>query len=184
MERFMIAGAGRGQGRENADGDGQGLLSRGGAQDDPRDPARDDLRRVAQEHFETDDPVPAGRRFGSRSAGARERTHVLRRHEEGYGGLGTFYVFSAGNGFDQHDWATLDEHNTHHGVTAVCSVNDRGVRSAYSEVGPSLWVCAPSDDDDEHGTKDLFTTAATFGSGRPGTWASIPTVSGRFGSAT
>ena len=64
--------------------------------------------------------------------------------DNGYGGLGTFYVFAAGNGHRAHSNANLSELITHHGVTAVCAVNDGDDRASYSEVGANLWICAPS----------------------------------------
>ena len=64
----------------------------------------------------------------------------------GYNGKGTLYVFSAGNGHLLGDDSNLDEYVNHYGVTAVCSVNSRGTRAGYSEMGANLWVCAPSND--------------------------------------
>ncbi|WP_419553140.1 S8 family serine peptidase [Candidatus Poriferisodalis sp.] len=64
---------------------------------------------------------------------------------EGSGGNGVVYVWSAGNGDDDGDWASLDEVANYYGVTAVCAVDNDGKRSDYSEQGPNLWVCAPSD---------------------------------------
>ena len=63
---------------------------------------------------------------------------------EGDGGKGVVYVFSAGNDDRTGGWASLEELKTHHGVTAVCAVDQSGRRRSYSEVGPNLWVCAPS----------------------------------------
>ena len=65
--------------------------------------------------------------------------------ENGYGGKGVFYVWSAGNG-GGNDYSNLNEQTNHYGVTAVCAVNYKDVRSAYSEKGPNLWLCAPSGD--------------------------------------
>ena len=62
----------------------------------------------------------------------------------GYGNRGTFYAFGAGGGHRNGDYANLTELLTHRGVTAVCAVNDGDVRASYSEVGPNLWICAPS----------------------------------------
>jgi kexin len=63
---------------------------------------------------------------------------------EGDGGRGVVYVFAAGNDDRTGGWASLEENNTHHGVTAVCAVDQSGRRRGYSESGPNLWVCAPS----------------------------------------
>ena len=68
-----------------------------------------------------------------------------------------FYVFAAGNDHpDGHD-SNLDGYANHYGVTAVCAVNYKDVRTAYSERGANLWVCAPSGD----GTRDLPGIATT-----------------------
>ena len=65
--------------------------------------------------------------------------------DNGYSGLGTFYVWAAGNGAP-HDDSNLDEYSNFYGVTAVCAVNHLGVKAYYSEKGANLWVCAPSSD--------------------------------------
>ena len=68
----------------------------------------------------------------------------------GFGGKGIFYVWAAGNGGGENpserDNSNFDGYANYYGVTAVCAVNDEGQRSAYSEKGANLWVCAPSDD--------------------------------------
>ena len=42
--------------------------------------------------------------------------------------------------------SNLDEYVNYHGVTAACSVQGRGARAPYSEMGANLWVCAPSNE--------------------------------------
>ena len=68
----------------------------------------------------------------------------------GFAGKGIFYVWAAGNGGGENpserDNSNFDGYANYYGVTAVCAVNDEGQRSAYSEKGANLWVCAPSDD--------------------------------------
>ena len=96
----------------------------------------------------------------------------------GYGGKGIFYVWAAGNGGSK-DYANHDELANYYGVTAVCAVNDQGVRSAFSEKGANLWICAPSNDSARHRsaittTSPLFTYTDHFG----GTSAAAPVVSG------
>ena len=96
---------------------------------------------------------------------------------EGFGGKGIFYAWAAGNGVE--GGSNLDEYANHYGVTAVCAVSDQGKRSAYSERGANLWVCAPSDDFDR-GRHEITTTdnddfyTNSFG----GTSAATPIVSG------
>ena len=96
---------------------------------------------------------------------------------EGFGGKGIFYTWAARNGGWLGDKSNLDGYANHYGVTAVCAVNDQGVRSGYSEEGANLWVCAPSNDNDREGitttdNADFYTDE--FG----GTSASTPIVSG------
>ena len=57
----------------------------------------------------------------------------------GYDGKGVVYIFAAGNGASFGDNANYDEYTSYYGVTAVCSVNDRGRQSRYSEDGANLW---------------------------------------------
>ena len=97
---------------------------------------------------------------------------------EGFDGKGIFYAWAAGNGHPR-DNSNLDGYANHYGVTAVCAVNDQGQRSAYSEQGANLWVCAPSNDParDRHGITttdngDFYRNS--FG----GTSAATPIVSG------
>ena len=98
---------------------------------------------------------------------------------EGFDDKGIFYAWAAGNGGDYGDNSNLDGYANHYGVTAVCAVNDQGERSAYSEEGANLWICAPSNDRtrDRHGittidNDDFYRNS--FG----GTSAATPIVSG------
>ena len=70
-------------------------------------------------------------------------------------------------------------------VTAVCAVNNRGIRSSYSEQGANLWVCAPSGDYDRDRqgivtTDNEYSNATTPGyrDDFGGTSAAAPIVSG------
>ena len=97
----------------------------------------------------------------------------------GFGGKGVFYVFAAGNDHPEGHDSNLDEYANHYGVTAVCAVNYNDVRTAYSERGANLWVCAPSGDR----TRGLPGIATTRNGDRytdsfSGTSASAPIVSG------
>ncbi|MDE0160647.1 MAG: S8 family serine peptidase [Acidimicrobiaceae bacterium] len=100
---------------------------------------------------------------------------------EGFGGKGSSYVKAAGNGAGRPggDWATLEEENNHRGVIAVCAVNIYGVSTAYSEDGPSLWICAPSNDSRGASPGILTTIGKTDYTDRfGGTSAAAPIVSG------
>ena len=97
----------------------------------------------------------------------------------GFGGKGVFYVFAGGNDHAEGHDANLDEYTNHYGVTAVCAVNHNDVKTAYSETGANLWVCAPSGD----GSRNLPGIATTRNGNRytdsfSGTSASAPIVSG------
>ncbi len=91
-------------------------------------------------------------------AGALWEAAVEAGISSGFGGNGVLYVFPAGNGAQLGDHANLSEFANHHGVTAVCAVNDQGVRAGYSERGDNLWVCGPSSDIPGNGRPGIATT--------------------------
>ena len=64
----------------------------------------------------------------------------------GRGGKGCVILFAAGNGNESiSSPATLDGYASDDRVIAVAASNDAGVRSGYSDFGPEITVCAPSD---------------------------------------
>ncbi|MEK7702612.1 MAG: S8 family serine peptidase [Nitrospirota bacterium] len=94
--------------------------------------------------------------------GLRNLVNVALEEGTRYGrnGLGTIYVFSAGNGGESQDGLPTDNVNysglvNNRYVIPVCAVNEQGKRSIYSEVGAPLIVCAPSNDDR---TRQITTT--------------------------
>ena len=108
--------------------------------------------------------------------------------EDGFGGKGTVYVTSGGNGRGYHssgsaDWMGLEEMASHRGTVTVCAVDSQGRAASYSEFGTSLWVCAPSWEDGQPG---IFTTAwdyltldgHSYTAYFSGTSAAAPIVSG------
>ena len=117
---------------------------------------------------------------------------------EGYHGKGTFYVFAGGNGGGGHhenldgtpvgghidnvrgrgDDSNLDEVANYYAVTAVCAVNDQGIRIPYSEKGSNLWVCAPSGDLPDHPGIVTTENSDRYRSNFSGTSAAAPIVSG------
>ena len=105
---------------------------------------------------------------------------VVNGATNGMGGKGVSYVYSAGNGGDRGDHSNLDGRTNHYTSITVCAVRYDDVRSSYSEQGANLWVCAPSDEDDEGSTLPGITTTdndnkySEFG----GTSAAAPIVSG------
>ena len=66
---------------------------------------------------------------------------------QGRGGLGTIFVWSAGNGGNEQDNANNDGYANHPGTIAVGALNDLGHRADYSEPGACLIVSAPSGND-------------------------------------
>lgn len=66
--------------------------------------------------------------------------------QNGRGGKGTVYVWSAGNGADLigQDNANYDGYTIHFGLMAICAVGNQGKHAVYSEQGANLWICAPS----------------------------------------
>ena len=99
--------------------------------------------------------------------------------EKGYGGKGTFYLWAAGNSGDEGDNANLSGFTNYYATTAVCAVNDKDIRSTYSEMGASLWVCAPSSDR-SRGSRGIVTTENSdrYSDGFGGTSAATPIVAG------
>ncbi len=97
----------------------------------------------------------------------------------GFGGKGVFYVFAGGNDHLEGQDSNLDEYANHYGVTAVCAVNYNDVRTAYSERGANLWVCAPSGDR-TRGMPGIATArnGDRYTDSFSGTSASAPIVSG------
>lgn len=64
----------------------------------------------------------------------------------GRAGLGCVVLFAAGNGNESISApATLDGYASYDRVIAVAANNDQNVRSGYSDFGPEVDVCAPSD---------------------------------------
>ena len=97
----------------------------------------------------------------------------------GFDGKGIFYAFAGGGGGRLGDNSNLSGYANYYAVTAVCAVNDLGQRSAYSEQGANLWLCAPSSDRSQSRQSIVTTTnynryEQDFG----GVAASTATVSG------
>jgi len=86
---------------------------------------------------------------------------------QGRGGLGTVFLFAAGNSaaFPQANGlpfqnANYDTFNNYRGVISVGAVSHDGTRSFYSEPGANVWIAAPSDGD---GNQPGITTADRSG---------------------
>ena len=120
---------------------------------------------------------PDGLPIAARAAWERA---VVRGVEEGYGGKGILYVLSGGNGHeDENNNSNLDGRANFYAVVAACAVGYDDRRSAYSELGANLWVCAPSNS----GREELPGIATTHIPDRyrdnfGGTSSAAPIVSG------
>ena len=104
--------------------------------------------------------------------------------KKGRNGLGSIYVFSAGNGHSLGDYSAYDGNVTLYGVMAACSTHAAGLRAHYSEMGPNLLVCAPAGsagDEEERKTLPLVETTHlndTYTARFSDTSAAAPMVSG------
>jgi len=112
--------------------------------------------------------------------------------KNGRGGLGTVYVWAAGNGRQNFDRSNYDGYASNYGVMSICSVDTNGFVSAFSEPGSNLWVCAPGEkivatdyqsmncsDSTNSNLKDL--PDSDYTQNFAGTSASTPIVSGIVG---
>lgn len=94
----------------------------------------------------------------------------------GRGGLGTVFVWAAGNGGGESDRVDYDPYASSRYTIAVNAVTDQDIRAVYDEKGSCVLLCAYS----SGGTKSIRTTTwnsgwtTTFG----GTSAAAPLVSG------
>ncbi len=97
------------------------------------------------------------------------REAVVNGLDIGRGGLGTIYLWAAGNGHPD-DNANLDGHANFLGVIAIAAVGDDGKRASYSEIGANVLVCAHSMGRDNHGitTTDRTGTEGLNDGDQPG----------------
>lgn len=98
----------------------------------------------------------------------------------GRGGLGSIYVWSAGNSHESNDWDAnfMAPNNSPYGIS-VGSISNFGTKSGYSQEGVNLLVSAPSNG----GTLGIVTTARSGEGGEytfdfGGTSSAAPLVSG------
>ncbi len=74
------------------------------------------------------------------------KTAITTGLTSGRGGLGTIYVWAAGNGnqgLGGLDLSNYDGQANNRGVIAVGAYANNGIKSSYSEMGANLWVSAP-----------------------------------------
>ena len=96
--------------------------------------------------------------------------------ERGFDGKGALYVWGGGNGFAYGDNTNLDELRNYFAVTAVCAVDYHDRRASYSDLGATLWLCAPSSTGGQRITTTDSGNRYTIAFG--GTSAATPIVSG------
>ena len=68
----------------------------------------------------------------------------------GRNGLGTAYIFAAGNDGHLGGHTGLSMYTSHRGAIAVGAINDQGTKAGYSTPGSALLVCAPSGDTEQN----------------------------------
>ncbi len=97
------------------------------------------------------------------------RTAIDTGHTTGRNGLGTIYVWAAGNGHISGDNANYDGYANYRGVATIGAVNRSGQRAYYSEKGANLLVSAPGGEDCDgilsSNNKGIVTTDLTGSAG-------------------
>ena len=81
-----------------------------------------------------------------RDAGPLVKQALASGASTGRGGKGSIWLWAAGNGGDVTDNSNYDGYANSIYTIAVAALNDTGTRSAYSEPGANLIICAPSND--------------------------------------
>ncbi|MFM8413673.1 MAG: choice-of-anchor D domain-containing protein [Planctomycetota bacterium] len=130
-------------------------------------------------------PVDSGRDL----AGPGPLTLAALRNgvETGRGGLGSIYVWAAGNGLAQNDNVNYDGYANSRYTIAVSAIDNRGVQAWYSEPGAPILVAAHSSGDSSGSDVGITTTDITgsggYGSGDytnsfGGTSSATPLVAG------
>ena len=118
-------------------------------------------------------------------------TDPMNPHPPGRGGLGTIYVWAAGNGKDNGDQGSKDAYASNLHVIPVGAITNKAASAYFSEGGAHLVVCAPGDASIGLITTDLvgtkgYNTGSTRGELKDanytetfaGTSASTPIVAG------
>ena len=106
------------------------------------------------------------------------REDVANAIENGRGGKGIIYVFSAGNGFSTGDYTNVATYTNSRYFITVGAVGKDRFHSSYSTPGSKLFLAAPGGDSENisnHMTADVDGTCQDAGIG---TSFSAPVVSG------
>lgn len=82
--------------------------------------------------------------FGAAGPGEISQAALLDAVTTGRGGLGTVFLWAAGNGNQSGDDSNYDGWAASPYAMAVSAITDTGVQSYYSEPGSNILVCAPS----------------------------------------
>ncbi|MDT8422034.1 MAG: S8 family serine peptidase [Desulfuromonadales bacterium] len=88
---------------------------------------------------------PAGSAYAFERPSPLLRAAVESRIREGRGGLGSIYVWAAGNGGPQFD-SNLDGYANSRHVVAVTATNCAGRAASYAQAGSNILISAPSGD--------------------------------------
>ena len=104
---------------------------------------------------------------------------VARGVTAGNGGDGIFYVKSGGNQHALGSESNLDGTSNFYALTTVCAIGYDDKRSAFSELGVNLWICAPGSNT-TYGLPTILTTTngSRYDFRFSGTSAATPMVSG------
>ncbi len=97
-----------------------------------------------------------------RDAGPLVKQALANGASSGRGGKGSIWLWAAGNGGDVSDNSNYDGYANSIYTLSIAAMNDSGARSAYSEPGANVLVCAPSNDSIS-GHRGITTTTTNSG---------------------
>lgn len=97
-----------------------------------------------------------------RDAGPLVKAALQNGATVGRGGLGSIWLWAAGNGGSAGDNSNYDGYANSIYTFSIAALNDSGARSAYSEPGANVLVCSPSNDS-ASGHRGITTTTTNGG---------------------
>ncbi len=100
-------------------------------------------RDVIQNHVSNNSWGPADNTATLVDSSTIWRTAIDTGHTTGRNGLGTIYVWAAGNGHESDEDSNYDGYANYRGVIATGAVTYLGQRAYYSEQGANLLISAP-----------------------------------------
>jgi len=116
-------------------------------------------RDIIQLYSNSWGPTDDGRDL--RDAGPLVKQALADGVTSGRGGKGSIWLWAAGNGGDVQDNSNYDGYANSIYTLSVAALNGSGLRSAYSEPGANVLICAPSNDN--VGNQRGITTTTTNG---------------------